>query len=158
MRINVINPKYLTDQHLVAEYREMKMITYYYVKSANTKNGIDESKISERYTLNKGHAYMWYNKFGYIDKRFKAICQEMRNRGNKCDYDKLNYTGIPEKAFGDFIPNEDDVRIILDRILERIEKQPYWYSLKRDGLNKGETMMGEWREYYENLFKEGKLL
>ena len=25
MRVNVIHPKYLADQHLVAEYREIKM-------------------------------------------------------------------------------------------------------------------------------------
>jgi hypothetical protein len=27
MRINLINPRYLTDQHLIAEYREILMAT-----------------------------------------------------------------------------------------------------------------------------------
>ena len=147
MRINVINPKYLTDQHLVAEYREMKMITYYYVKSSEKKGGIDKDKISERYTLNTGHAYMWYDKFGYIEKRFRSICKEMRARDFKCDYDKLNYTGIPKSAFGDFIPTQEDIEVNLSRVIERLYKQPDWYKFK------GKKVDG----FYYDLLEEGKL-
>jgi deoxyribonuclease (pyrimidine dimer) len=151
MRINVINPKYLTDNHLIAEYRETKMITYYYIKSANTKTGIDPKRISERYTLNKGHGYMWYNKFGYIDKRFKAIIIEMRNRGFKTNFDKLDYSGIPKEAFGDFIPDQNDIRINLDRILIRIAKQPRWYKFYGKDID-------NWDLFYEDLYKKEKLL
>tara|TARA_R110002020_G_scaffold200057_3_gene402117 strand:+ start:141 stop:596 length:456 start_codon:yes stop_codon:yes gene_type:complete len=151
MRINVINPEFLTDQHLVAEYREMKMITYYYVKSSHTVNGIDKSRISERYTLNKGHAYMWYNKFGYIEKRFQSICTEMRNRGFKCDYDKLDYRGIPEEAFGDFEPTQEDIRINLDRVLVRLSKQPRWYKFLGCPVK-------DWKSFYNELFLKKKLL
>lgn len=150
MRINIISPKYLTDNHLIAEYREMKMITYYYVRSSQTKEGIDRSRISKKFTLNKGHAYMWYDKFGYVEKRFEAICQEMRDRGFKCDYDKLNYTNIPKEAFGDFLPTREDKRINLDRILIRIAKQPNWYKYYGEWIS-------DWNSFYENLFKEEKL-
>jgi deoxyribonuclease (pyrimidine dimer) len=151
MRINVVNPKYLTDNHLIAEYREIKMITYYYVKSNNTAGGIDKSRISERYTLNKGHGYMWYDKFNYVDSRFKKLCEEMRNRGFACNYDTLNYNGIPEEAFGDFIPIQEDIRINLDRIKIRIAKQPHWYKYYGERIS-------DWNGFYEELFKEGDLL
>ena len=151
MRINVVNPKYLTDQHLIAEYREMKMITYYYVKSSGTKEGIDESRISDKYTLNKGHAYMWYNKFGYIKKRFESICLEMDAREFKCDYRELDYGGIPESAFGDFVPDRFDIEINLDRILIRLAKQPLWYKYKRKNIE-------NWNTFYEELFNTNQLL
>lgn len=151
MRINIINPKYLTDNHLIAEYRETKMSTYYYTKSVNSKNGIDVSKISERYTLNKGHAYMWFNKYGYINKRFKVICDEMKERGFQTNFTELNFDGIPEYAFGDFIPTQDDIRINLDRILIRIADKPKWYKYK------GVTI-GDWVGFYETLYQSGKLL
>lgn len=151
MRINVISTVYLTDQHLVAEYREMKMITYYYVKSAATKTGIDKSKISERYVLSQGHAYMWYDKFGYIEKRFQAICDEMRYRGFKCDYDKLDYTGIPKSAFGNFVPTQADVKVNLDRVLIRLAKQPGWYKFLGHRVS-------NWNKFYLDAFERGDLL
>jgi len=151
MRINVINPKYLTDNHLIAEYRETKMSTYYYGRSSKSKNGIDPTKISERYTLNKGHAYMWFDKFGYIDKRFKAICKEMTNRGFQTNFTELDYTNIPQEAFGGFEPTQDDIRINLDRVLIRIADKPQWYKYE------GKTNE-DWNSWYETLFQEGKLL
>ena len=151
MRINVINPKYLTDQHLVAEYREMKMITYYYVKSSLTKDGIDKSRISERYTLSTGHAYMWYDKFGYIDKRFKSVCKEMRKRNFKCDYDKLDYRGIPKSAFGDFVPTIEDIEVNLSRIIDRLYDKPDWYKYKGEKVE-------NWYSFYYDLLDKNSLL
>lgn len=150
MRINIVNPKYLTDQHLIAEYREMKMITYYYVKSSQTKAGIDKGRISERYTLSTGHAYMWYNKFGYVKKRFQSLLKEMDSRGFKADFRELNFSGIPKDAFGDFIPTEEDIKVNLDRIVSRIYKQPEWYRYKREKRD-------DWYSFYHSLFEEGKL-
>lgn len=42
MRVNVIHPKYLADQHLVAEYREIKMGPKALSKSLYSKNGVDK--------------------------------------------------------------------------------------------------------------------
>lgn len=151
MRINVINPKYLTDQHLIAEYRETKMITYYYNVSKNKKGGIDKSKINERYTLSKGHAFMWYDKMGYVAMRFEDICREMRERGFKCDYDKLDFTGIDEEAFGNFIPTQEDIRVNLDRVLIRLAKQPMWYKFHKKNIQ-------DWNSFYEDLYSQNKLL
>lgn len=151
MRINVINPFFLTDNHLIAEYREIKMITYYYVKSLKSKNGMDRSKISKRYTLNKGHAYMWFDKLGYVDRRFKSIVEEMKRRGFKTNFTVLNYTDIPETAFGNFIPDDEDIRVNLDRVLIRIADKPLWYKYMGSNIS-------NWDEWYETNFREGNLL
>lgn len=67
MRINIIPVSLLTDAHLRAEYREILMVPHYFFKSLNSKSSIDWAKVSDSYTLNKGHAYMWYNKFIFIN-------------------------------------------------------------------------------------------
>ena len=47
MRVNVIHPKYLADQHLVAEYREIKMGPKALSKSLYSKNGCSCSAIDD---------------------------------------------------------------------------------------------------------------
>ena len=145
MRINIIHPKHLADQHLVAEYREIKMSTYYYRKSSMTKTGIDKNRISERYTLSTGHAYMWYDKFGFIKKRFQLILKEMKKRGFKSDFNEIDFTGIPVSAFGDFIPTKDDIEINVSRILLRIYDKPDWYKFKGEKVS-------NWYSFYFDLF------
>lgn len=150
MRVNILNPKYLSDQHLIAEYREMKMATYYYVRSKNSKVGIIKSKISERYTLNEGHAYMWYNKMAYIKKRFNALCEEMRFRNFKCDYTELNFSDIDKEAFGDFEPTKEDIKINLERVLVRIAKQPKFYKYRSEEVK-------DWNAFYHKLYNSNLL-
>lgn len=151
MRINIIKPRFLTDNHLIAEYRETKMATYYYVRSKESKNGIDRKLISERYTLNKGHGYMWYDKFGYLQKRFVWIIEEMKVRGFQTNFTELNFAGIDEEwNYGDFNPTQEDIRINLDRILIRIAKQPRWYKYYGN-------VIVNWNEFYEDLFDKDML-
>ena len=135
---------------MIAEYRETKMATAYYVKSSRTKTGIDKSRISKRYTLNKGHGYMWYDKMNFLKKRFDSLVEEMRDRGFQTNFTELNFTNIPEEAFGDFEPNQEDKKINLDRILIRIAKQPLWYKYRGKNIK-------DWNSFYLDLFKEEKL-
>lgn len=65
MRVNVIHPKYLADQHLVAEYREIKMGPKALSKSLYSKNGVDKKRVSKEYTLNTGHTYFFMIKINF---------------------------------------------------------------------------------------------
>ena len=58
-RINVIPVDQLTDQHLVAEYREMLMVPASLKRSLGSKNGMDTKRIPKQYTLNTGHVYFF---------------------------------------------------------------------------------------------------
>ena len=71
MRINVIPMNMLADQHLFAEFREIKMLPKSLLRSWNAKKGIDYSKISKHYTLNTGHGYFFYDKLNYIFKKLQ---------------------------------------------------------------------------------------
>ena len=58
-RINIISPSELTDQHLIAEYREITMVPGMLQRTLKSKKGLDKSKIKKVYTLNAGHVYFF---------------------------------------------------------------------------------------------------
>jgi deoxyribonuclease (pyrimidine dimer) len=62
VRINIINPKYLTDQHLIAEYVEILMLLDYAKKNS-------PCNIPKKYCLGKGHIKFFSNKVLYLKKR-----------------------------------------------------------------------------------------
>jgi hypothetical protein len=125
MRINCIPVNILSDNHLRAEFREIIMSIHYYKRSIKSHKGINEDKISERYTLNAGHAYMWYNKFGYILKRYYKLLDEMRERNYKTSeienkFSELFNKLIPFEIRNDWKPTKEDMIVNLKRILLRI--------------------------------------
>ena len=54
-RINIVEPSELTDQHLIAEYREITMVPGSLKRTLVSKIGYKESKVPKKYTLNTGH-------------------------------------------------------------------------------------------------------
>ena len=58
-RINIIPVSELYDQHLIAEYREITMVPAALNRTLKSKIGLDKNKISQQYTLNKGHVYFF---------------------------------------------------------------------------------------------------
>ena len=131
MRINIINVKELTDQHLTAEYREIKMLPLALVKSIKSKKGLDLKETPREFTLNTGHGKFFYNKIKFIENRFEQILVEMRERGFKTDCDKLyqdkdDYSAmmlfgkVSPRFYGDYTPTEVGIKISKERIKERI--------------------------------------
>ena len=88
-RINLIEPSELTDQHLIAEYREIFMVGGSLKRTLVSKNGYQESKVPKKYTLNAGHVYFFYNKGKYLDKRYKELITEMKKRGFNPDKTRI---------------------------------------------------------------------
>tara|TARA_Y100000590_G_scaffold150191_1_gene172503 strand:- start:62 stop:469 length:408 start_codon:yes stop_codon:yes gene_type:complete len=128
-RINIIPVSELYDQHLIAEYREITMIPAALNRTLNSKSGIQKSKISNKYKLNKGHVYFFYDKGKYLDKRYKELIAEMRERGFKCDPDRKFPTDIfkDNGLYNDWMPTLQDYKIIRSRISEKLKKKPRWY-------------------------------
>ena len=56
VRINIINPKYLSDQHLIAEYLEIIMLVNYTKKHPKIKDA------PKNYALGKGHIKFFKNR------------------------------------------------------------------------------------------------
>jgi len=128
-RINLVNPSELTDQHLIAEYREITMVPAALNRTLNSKVGLRREKISKRYTLNTGHVYFFYDKGRYLYKRYQDIIQEMKSRGFNPDKTRKFPTKIfkDDNLYNDWMPNLDDLHIIRRRISEKIAMKPNWY-------------------------------
>ena len=132
-RINLVEPSELTDQHLIAEYREIFMVGGSLKRTLVSKNGYQESKVPKQYTLNVGHVYFFYNKGKYLDKRYQELIKEMKKRGFKPDKNRTfpKEVFIENGLYNNWIPNFVDYRLIRQRIEEKIAKKPDWYRISK---------------------------
>lgn len=125
----MLQPTELTDQHLVAEYREMLMVPSALKRSINSKNGLDKSRIGSKYTLNTGHVYFFFDKGKYLKERYDSLVNEMKLRGMNPDPSRIFPTEVFEQndLYGDWEPSIEEININLKRIEERINQKPDWY-------------------------------
>ena len=133
-RINLVDPSELSDQHLVAEYREIFMVGSSLQRSLKSKNWDKTlANIPKKYTLNKGHVTFFYNKGKYLYKRYELLIEEMKNRGMNPDSErKFKTEQWPDELFNDWEPEPDDYKIIRARIKEKIEMKPDWYRFTKN--------------------------
>ena len=128
-RINIVPPGELYDQHLIAEYREITMVPAALNRTLKSKSGLDKSKISKGYTLNKGHVYFFYDKGEYLDKRYNDIVKEMKRRGFKPDPKRKfpKEIFIKNDLYYDWMPKSEELKVIRQRIESKIKERPGWY-------------------------------
>ena len=106
-RINTgIKVENLSDQHLLAEHREIKRIP-------RTKF---KSKPSSKFTLGEGHVLFFSDKHQYTFNRYKQIYAECLKRG----FNVENYCENWNSLSGlDYLPSLDVINIVKERIIER---------------------------------------
>lgn len=128
-RINLIKPKKLLDQHLMAEYRELPMVMGALKRSIRAKKF---PIISNRYLLNKGHVSFFYNKRDFLEKRFILLIDELRNRNYDIDpssrnvnFDIFDYAPCKQIIWE---PDEKEININIERILLRYEAKKNFYK------------------------------
>ena len=122
-RINLIPVSELSDQHLLAEYRELPRII---------KQKIDVSNAPERYCLGKGHMKWAKRHSPFCIARYKELCEEMIYRGFKVNYP---YTDLYEYYINDvssptgyiYFWDDNGQEISRNRIIEKIKQKPNWY-------------------------------
>jgi deoxyribonuclease (pyrimidine dimer) len=122
VRINIINPKYLADQHLIAEYNETLMLLGYVKKYPK----LNLSKIPKRYKLGPGHILFFKDKLKYLQKRFEEIKIEMGKRGFSAKL-KINLDRFNKKLINDWKPAPGDREIIKKRLIYKINLKPKYY-------------------------------
>ena len=117
-RINVgINPKELTDKHLIAEHREIKRIPNCIAKGKYNMEGIPNT-----FKLGAGHVKFFYNKLLYLKLRYKKLYKECKKRGFNVQYYIKAWDNLPDKLMGNYNPSSKDVEIIKKRINEKLIK------------------------------------
>lgn len=130
-RINVdLNPKLLTDQHLLAEYREIPMVPAALRRSLKTKSVGDVlAGIPKEFTLNKGHVKFFYDKMAFLESRYESVVKELISRGYSIDLNRT-YGGsdLPYIFRRNCSFTKNDRKVLTDRIIERVAAKPSWYK------------------------------
>jgi hypothetical protein len=118
-RINVgIPPAELVNQHLLAEHREIKRIPNCVAKGRYNMDGMPE-----RFKLGTGHVKFFYNKLLYLKKRYTKIHKECIKRGFNVQNYINAWNDIPEELMNDYSVKANDIKIIKERINERLNKE-----------------------------------
>lgn len=126
VRVNLIDPKSLADQHLIAEYNEILMLL-----GSLDKHGFNEETCPSEYCLGKGHINFFKNKLNYLKKRHELIKKEMSSRGFKTEK-TIPLEKYPRKLKNDWKPKREDIKLIKSRIIERLEMKPKYYRYNRE--------------------------
>ncbi len=115
-RVNVgVNPKYLSDQHLIAESVEITMIT----GNLRLNDYIIKSKIPQLFKLGKGHINFFKNKLLYLHNRLSEVNNEMDNRNFK-NSTIIKLEEFPIELINNWIPEMESSQIVRSRIVERL--------------------------------------
>ena len=127
-RINAgIPPKILTDQHLLAEHREIKRLPAVFAK-----NPIPTG-IPEEFTLGTGHVKFFLDKGRYTLKRYKIIYAECIKRGFEISDYSQNWEVYRQhpKYNKDYKETPDALKLLVNRISERLSvsrQKPRYYK------------------------------
>lgn len=120
VRINLLKPKQLADQHLIAEYNEILML-FGHVKKFPKINDMPSD-----YCLGKGHITFFKNKLLYLKKRHEEIKKEMKKRGYATNK-TINLKQYDMELCNDWKPKRCDKELIRKRITEKLKKKPEYY-------------------------------
>ena len=121
-RINLIPVGELSDQHLIAEFRELP-------RCVNQK--LDTSGAYEKYKLGKGHVKWARHHCLFLLGRYADLYNEMKFRGFKLSYNLdsfLQYVDkLPFEDIQTYKPTKEDVELSRNRIIEKLKLKPNWY-------------------------------
>ena len=124
-RVNLVNVEDLADQHLFAEWRELKMIP------AKLRKNPSYDSLPQQYTMSTGHVRFFYNKMHWLYMRYRALDVELRKRNyniSNTDAYEIFLAGFSMAYVNDnWKPSIEEKKINIARISERLNQRPDWY-------------------------------
>lgn len=121
-RINsAIRVELLTDEHLLAEHREIKRIPSVYVRHTSTP-------IPKKFTLGKGHVLFFIDKAAFTAGRYELIREECIKRGFSVE-NYFNNWKVYDSSNKDYMSTLEEYDLLIERISDRLmnSKKPYWH-------------------------------
>ena len=123
-RINILPVECLTDQHLVAEYKE---ITRPFTKMRHRmQTNNTDFTTTEDYVLGSGHETFFFDKLEFLFKRYQALATEMLNRDMNVDIAKFSevYTDLANnfkhtQFWNDWQPTPREIYLNMARLCRR---------------------------------------
>lgn len=121
-RINLVDPKTLSRNHLIAEYRELPSV-FGKVRRAQEK-GLTPADIDApaTYVLGPGHVKFFYSRLSWLDDRFLTLVAEMKARGYAPTFETVDdkTRDLHPMWFGTWTPSPEEIAISQARINERL--------------------------------------
>lgn len=139
-RVNFgISVRCLTDEHLLAEHREIKRIPGAYLTALRSGS---ISRVPKKFCLGAGHVLFFINKPRYTLRRYMQIYRECLRRGFDVQSYETNWDCYSEGAKSKTVRATDaDRAMLIARISERIKSSPkrtfHYYGTplsKRDAI------------------------
>lgn len=132
-RINSAIPvRALTDEHLLAEHREIKRLPYYLNKAIESGS---VNRIPRKFTLGKGHVLFFLDKQQFVNRRYHEIFNELTNRGfEPSDFSENWGIGIVYSGYYNrYTPTEEERHLLAELITERIGKstKKVWHYYRK---------------------------
>lgn len=119
------------DQHLFAEFREIKMVPKALNRSLRTKQPTEILKnIPPTFRLSTGHVLFFYDKGKYLEERYEQLKNELRIRGvNFNENSVFDPDGVyrDSRFYNDYTPTPEALVLIRERIQLRIDQKPEFY-------------------------------
>ena len=130
----------LTDEHLLAEHREIKRIPQAYINSLRSGS---IHKIPKVFCLGRGHVLFFVDKPKYTLGRYLKIYRECLRRGFNVEDYSSNWNCYPKRMFDNATRSSGRiVKMLVSRISERILSSPkrtfHYYGTpirKTDAIN-----------------------
>lgn len=127
-RINCyVSVKVLSNEHLLAEHREIKRVCNRY--SLRKEKGI-ENDVPDSFRLGTGHELFFSNKPKYTLQRYKSLHEECLARGFNVQDFSGNWDVYSNDCTLTYTQQREDDEAILDRIISNVRsstKETYGY-------------------------------
>ena len=132
MRCNCgINPKNLTDEHLFAESRELKMLPALFKRVGNKSI----NKVPKEFTLGAGHMLFFLYKSIYTLNRYRQVLLECHKRNILVDDESYRWDIYQNSiSVSNYQETGKEKQILINRISEKIKNSPkeyFHYNHKR---------------------------
>lgn len=126
-RINLIEPKELCDQYLIAELRELPRIPNGLLKG---KLQLSYSDISDKFVLGKGHVKFFTNKLAFLHSRYLGLLDEALLRGFNVinRFPEEDMLSLPLSNLKEYHPTIKEIRLSRERILQKLPKNARYYG------------------------------
>jgi deoxyribonuclease (pyrimidine dimer) len=121
-RINLVPVEELSDQHLMAEYRELPRMASFAEKTVKKVKDIPKL-----FKLNTGHMVFFLNKGTYLEDRHKEIVAELKHRGFNLTIKepfKMNRRFLQDDEWK---PTYPEIQVSRQRIQEKLDAKPNFY-------------------------------
>ena len=121
-RINSAIPvRHLTDEHLLAEHREIKRLPHCLERSLKSRS---KRRIPSEFCLGTGHVLFFLDKMKFVSRRYKELYAECCKRGFTVTDYSSNFENISMDYLNDYIPTNTEKEILIKRISERLNNSP----------------------------------